>query len=154
MTEQDYQLWDACAKRGADVRNVRWLRDMRSQFATDVREEARYNLENNAKALSTESRRLGLGGGDGTPETDTAVKEIQDLAKRVQRDKEALRGLSSLEVGYAEPPIQATHSDKSQTGGSPCPEGPAMPTSAPPSASVPSSQPSAHRSTRPRKATG
>ena len=55
----DFALWKSGQNRGADPSKVQWLRDLRSQFARDVREEARHNLGKNKETIEAEARRLG-----------------------------------------------------------------------------------------------
>jgi bacterioferritin-associated ferredoxin len=124
LTAFDYSLWKSCANRGADVKNVFWLRELRSQFATDVRELARTNLEKNGKTIDAEAKRLGIGiSGAASPEADAAVIEQQKQAVAIQEAKTALEKLSTIDVGYSEPPRTKQGSDNSKYGGTAPPGG-------------------------------
>lgn len=121
LAETDYALWKSCVNRGADVKNVFWLREMRSQFATDVRERARENLTKNQQTIEKEAGRLGvtLGGGaqlPASPEAEAALKEQQQQARDLKDAKEALGNLRSIDVGYnPDPALGGT----SRPGGAP-----------------------------------
>jgi hypothetical protein len=116
LGKSDYDLWKSCEKRGADPKNVQWLRDLRTQFATDVREEARENLRKNNEAIEKESQRLGVTPGADPAAADAAVREQQHQAEQVKKAKDALKSLGQIDVGYAEPAIKQG-SDSSQHGG-------------------------------------
>ena len=128
LTAADYALWKSCEKRGADIKNVFWLRELRSQFGTEVRELARHNLEKNSETIDTEAKRLGVTAGSSapgapaSPEADTAIKEQQEQAASIKKAKDALSKLGSIDVGYLEPP-RTQGSDKSQFGGAAPPGG-------------------------------
>jgi hypothetical protein len=104
--ESEWALWKSGQNRGADPSKVQWLRDLRSQFAREVRAEARYNLEKNKETIEAEARKLGIGP-DGaaltgaSADADAAVRQQQREAKKVKDIKDAMRGLRSIEVGYA-----------------------------------------------------
>jgi hypothetical protein len=121
LAESDYALWKSCANRGADVKNVFWLRDMRSQFATDVREKARDNLTKNQQTIEKEASRLGVTLGSGpqlpaSPEADAALREQEQQARDLKDAKDALGNLRRIAVGYdPDPALGGT----SRPGGAP-----------------------------------
>jgi len=121
LKEQDFSLWKSCVNRGADVKNVFWLRELRAQFATDTRERARENLQKNQQTVEKEASRLGvtLGGGPqlpGSPEADAALKEQQQQASDLKDAKDVLQKLRTIVVGYdPDPALGGT----SRPGGAP-----------------------------------
>ena len=121
LKEQDFSLWKSCVNRGADVKNVFWLRELRAQFATDTRERARENLQKNQQTVEKEASRLGvtLGGGPqlpGSPEADAALKEQQQQASDLKDAKDVLQKLRAIVVGYdPDPALGGT----SRPGGAP-----------------------------------
>ena len=58
----------------------------------------------NLAAVKAEAERLGLGALDATGQpaapNEKAVKEVQELAREIQRADDALSGLRQLQVGY------------------------------------------------------
>ncbi|MBB5867925.1 uncharacterized protein YidB (DUF937 family) [Allocatelliglobosispora scoriae] len=116
LSRFDFDLWKSCQKRGADPHKVQWMRDLRTQFATDVREEARENLRKNGEIIDAESRRLGISSGADPAAADEAVREQVRQASLIRKAKETLRTLGQIDVGYTEPPIKQG-SDRSEHGG-------------------------------------
>jgi Domain of unknown function (DUF4157) len=124
LQETDYAMWKTCVNRGADVKNVFWLRELRAQFATEVREEARANLAKNSQIIDAETQRLGINAGDGAnPNADAAIKDLQEQAKRVKDGKDALSKLGQIDVGYNEPPRQGGSDDNDGLDGGTRPGG-------------------------------
>lgn len=123
LTEADWTLWQSCAKRGANIRNVPWLRELRASFADKVYETAKDNLYRSGQTLEKEKTKLGIGAEKPTADQDAAIKRQQELARKVKRANEALNKLTLIDVGYADPPAQSTSSDSSRYGGGSKPGG-------------------------------
>ena len=53
LTEADFRYWKKCEDRGAEVRNVPWLHELRTNFAQKTRDRAETNLDKNAETIKT-----------------------------------------------------------------------------------------------------
>ena len=97
-------LWDQCVDRGAELYDMPSLAPLRTQFEADVKAVAKAFMRMNLAAVKGEGERLGLGSLDatGTPAApnEKAVKEVQELAREIQRADDVMTGLMQLSVGY------------------------------------------------------
>jgi hypothetical protein len=108
LNDREWELWKTSEEYGAEVRNVPWLKELRTTFADKTRALALRNMERNTATIKAEGERLGLAiGGEAAPapteESDKLVAEQQKAAEQIMKAKEALRGLRTLRVGYHEP---------------------------------------------------
>ena len=123
LAQSDWTLWESCAKRGANIKNVPWLSELRSSFADKVYETAQTNLTHSNRDIEAEKAKLGIGVASPTADQDAAIKEQQRLAQKVKDATEALTKLTQIYVGYADPLPAKPASDNSQYGGDSRPGG-------------------------------
>lgn len=123
LVDADWALWKSCARRGADIRNVPWLRELRASFRDKVYETAKDNLYRSGQTLEKEKTKLGIGADRPSADQDAAIRRQQELARTVKRANEALKKLTLIDVGYVDPPVEKKASDDSQHGGSAKPGG-------------------------------
>jgi hypothetical protein len=105
LTDADWKLWQECEGRGADVKLVPWMREMRTSFADRVRAKALRAVENNVTSIRNEAKRLGIAV-DGSPppaptrQSDEAVRQQRELARQIEDANGKLKQLRTIPVGY------------------------------------------------------
>ncbi len=119
LTEADFRYWKKCEDRGAEVRNVPWLHELRTNFAQKTRDRAETNLDKNAETIKNEAKRLGLGVDGSTPappsqENDELLSQQRLLAFEIKDAKDRINDLTHLNVGYNQ---KAEFGDSSRPGG-------------------------------------
>ncbi len=103
--ENQKGLWDECVEAGAELYDISAVRQWRTRFESDVKAVAHVYMRRNRKAVQDEGARLGLGGLDGgaapaTAPNAAAVRDVQQIARELQRADDALAALRRIPVGY------------------------------------------------------
>jgi hypothetical protein len=118
VAAQNFDLWNQCIDRGAELWDLDALKPMKEAFKAAVVATAQEYLDENEEYVKGEMERLGVNDleKEATEEQSSALGEIQKVAEKVKKAQDAHDAFLSTTIGYDYPfnkdatEFQAKHS--------------------------------------------